>query len=162
MLNNATLKCAEVTQRFDHLIHFVSLQKRSILIGILVLKRDSLSPKIGVMVKAKGGINKLLVSRTAEVDVFKLISIFCRFGEGYIITVRVQGDLPDMEPLYRFFSEKFPRASLKVGLDKYWISLHIFLEFHVAYTKQHQSFEHHFYLAFDMVRSLTLVNKRMW
>lgn len=36
-----------------------------------------------------------------------------RFGEGYIITVRVQGDLPDMEPLYRFFSEKFPRASLK-------------------------------------------------
>lgn len=91
-----------------------------------MLKRDSLSPKIGVMVKAKGGINKLLVSRTAEVDVFKLISIFCRFGEGYIITVRVQGDLPDMEPLYRFFSEKFPRASLKVGLDKYWISLHIF------------------------------------
>ena len=78
MLNNATLKCAEVTQRFDHLIHFVSLQKRSILIGILVLKRDSLSPKIGVMVKAKGGINKLVVSRTAEVDVFKLISIFCR------------------------------------------------------------------------------------
>lgn len=138
MLNNATLKCAEVTQRFDHLIHFVSLQKRSILVGILVLKRDSLSPKMGVMVKAKGGINKLLVSRTAEVDVFRLISIFCRFGEGYIITVRVQGDLPDMEPLYRFFSEKFPRASLKVGLDKYWISLHIFLEFHVAYAKQHR------------------------
>ena len=43
LLNNATLKCAEVTQRFDHLIHFVSLQKRSILIGILVLKRDSFS-----------------------------------------------------------------------------------------------------------------------
>ena len=56
-----------------------------------MLKRDSLSPKIGVMVKAKGGVNKLLVLRTAEVDVFKLISIFCRFGEGYIITVRVQG-----------------------------------------------------------------------
>ena len=40
----------------------------------------------------------------------------CRFGEGYIITVRVQGDLPDLEPLYKFFSEKFPRAALKVGL----------------------------------------------
>jgi len=36
-----------------------------------------------------------------------------RFGEGYIITVRVQGDLPDLEPLYQFFSEKFPRAVLK-------------------------------------------------
>lgn len=94
--------------------------------GILVLKRNFLSPKIGVMVKANEGINKLLVLRTAEVDVFKLISTLCRFGEGYIITVRVQGDLPDLEPLYRFFSEKFPRASLKVGLDKYWISLHIF------------------------------------
>ena len=94
-----------------------------------MLKTNSPSPKIGVMVKARGGgggVNKLLVLGTAGVDVFKLISIFCRFGEGYIITVRVQGDLPDMEPLYRFFSEKFPRASLKVGLDKYWISLHIF------------------------------------
>lgn len=120
------LKCAGVTQRFDHHIHFVSLQKRSIIIGILVLKTNSLSPKIGVMVKAKGGFNKLLVLITAEVDVFKLISTFRRFGEGYIITVRVQGDLPDLGPLYRFFSEKFPRASLKVGLDKYWISLYIF------------------------------------
>ena len=120
------LKCAGVTQRFDHHIHFVSLQKRSIIIGILVLKTNSLSPKIGVMVKAKGGVNKLLVLITAEVDVFKLISTFRRFGEGYIITVRVQGDLPDLGPLYRFFSEKFPRASLKVGLDKYWISLYIF------------------------------------
>nr|XP_058969338.1 ATP-binding cassette sub-family A member 2-like [Pocillopora verrucosa] len=36
-----------------------------------------------------------------------------RFGEGYIITVRVQGDLPNLEPLYQFFSEKFPRATLK-------------------------------------------------
>lgn len=36
-----------------------------------------------------------------------------RFGEGYIITIRVQGDLPDLEPLFQFFSEKFPRASLK-------------------------------------------------
>ena len=43
-------------------------------------------------------------------------SFSCRFGEGYIITVRVQGDLPDLEPLYQFFSEKFPRAVLKVGL----------------------------------------------
>lgn len=119
------IKCVEVTQRFDHQIHFVSLQKRSIVIGILVLKTNCLSPKIEVMVKANEGINKLLVLRTAEVDVFKLISTLRRFGEGYIITVRVQGDLPDLEPLYRFFSEKFPRASLKVGLDKYWISLHI-------------------------------------
>lgn len=39
----------------------------------------------------------------------------CRFGEGYIITVRVQGDLPDLDPLFRFFSEKLPRATLKVG-----------------------------------------------
>jgi len=124
-LLNATLKCADVTQRFDHQIHFVSLQKQSIIIGILVLKTNSLSPKIGVITKFKGGVNRLLVLRTAEVDVFKLISTLRRFGEGYIITVRVQGDLPDMEPLYRFFSEKFPLASLKVGLDKYWISLHI-------------------------------------
>lgn len=36
-----------------------------------------------------------------------------KFGEGYIITVRVQGDLPDLGPLYQFFSEKFPRAALK-------------------------------------------------
>ena len=39
----------------------------------------------------------------------------CRFGEGYIITVRVQGDIPDLDPLFLFFSEKFPRATLKVG-----------------------------------------------
>ena len=37
-----------------------------------------------------------------------------RFGEGYIITVRIQGDLPNLEPLYQFFSDKFPRATLKV------------------------------------------------
>ena len=43
-------------------------------------------------------------------------SFSCRFGEGYIITVRVQGDLPDLEPLFQFFSEKFPLAVLKVGL----------------------------------------------
>lgn len=36
-----------------------------------------------------------------------------RFGEGYIITVRIQGDLPNLEPLYQFFSDKFPRATLK-------------------------------------------------
>lgn len=36
-----------------------------------------------------------------------------RFGEGYIITVRVQGDIPDLDPLFLFFSEKFPRATLK-------------------------------------------------
>ena len=42
--------------------------------------------------------------------------LFCRFGEGYIITIRVQGDLPDLKPLFQFFSEKFPRASLKVGI----------------------------------------------
>lgn len=42
------------------------------------------------------------------------VQFFDRFGEGYIITVRVQGDLPNLEPLYQFFSEKFPRATLKV------------------------------------------------
>ncbi|XP_020626914.1 ATP-binding cassette sub-family A member 2-like isoform X2 [Orbicella faveolata] len=36
-----------------------------------------------------------------------------RFGEGYIITVRIQGDLPNLEPLYQFFSDKFPHATLK-------------------------------------------------
>ena len=40
-----------------------------------------------------------------------------RFGEGYIITVRIQGDLPNLEPLYQFFSDKFPRATLKVRLS---------------------------------------------
>ena len=47
----------------------------------------------------------------------------CRFGEGYIITVRVQGDIPDLDPLFLFFSEKFPRATLKVGArlkSVYW------------------------------------------
>ena len=57
-------------------------------------------------------------SKRAEVeqklDLPGMRSIFDRFGEGYIITVRVQGDLPNLEPLYQFFSEKFPRATLKV------------------------------------------------
>lgn len=42
------------------------------------------------------------------------VQMFGRFGEGYIITVRIQGDLPNLEPLYQFFSDKFPRATLKV------------------------------------------------
>ena len=27
----------------------------------------------------------------------------------------MQGDIPDLDPLFLFFSEKFPRATLKVG-----------------------------------------------
>ncbi|XP_048586908.1 ATP-binding cassette sub-family A member 2 isoform X2 [Nematostella vectensis] len=36
-----------------------------------------------------------------------------RFGEGYIITVRIQGDVPNLEPAITHFTEHFPRATLK-------------------------------------------------
>ncbi|EDO38880.1 predicted protein, partial [Nematostella vectensis] len=35
------------------------------------------------------------------------------FGEGYIITVRIQGDVPNLEPAITHFTEHFPRATLK-------------------------------------------------
>ena len=54
---------------------------------------------------------------TTRTQVWKFLFFFlyCRFGDGYIITVRVRGDLPSLDALMQFFAEKFPEATLKVS-----------------------------------------------
>lgn len=42
------------------------------------------------------------------------IIFLLRFGEGYIVTVRIQGDIPDLRPVIEYFNEKLPCATLKV------------------------------------------------
>lgn len=38
-----------------------------------------------------------------------------RFGEGYIVQLRVQGDFPDMQPVMDYIIENIPQAILKVS-----------------------------------------------
>ena len=38
-----------------------------------------------------------------------------RFGEGYIVGLRVKGNSPNLEPVKNYFEENFPDAVLKVG-----------------------------------------------
>ncbi len=46
-------------------------------------------------------------------------TILSRFGEGYMVVIRVKGDLPNLQPVMSYFKTKFPEAVLKVsGLFK--------------------------------------------
>ena len=36
-----------------------------------------------------------------------------RFGDGYTIILRVSGENPDMDPVKRFISKRFPRSQLR-------------------------------------------------
>lgn len=47
-----------------------------------------------------------------------------RFGDGYIVVVRVKGSLPNMQPVQSFMEETFPDIILKVGQINVWIQIH--------------------------------------
>ena len=47
-------------------------------------------------------------------NILSFLFSVCRFGEGYILTIRIKGDLPDLNPMKAFIQERFPEAMLKV------------------------------------------------
>jgi hypothetical protein len=43
-----------------------------------------------------------------------MFDVSFRFGSGYIITLRIKGENPNLDTVMSFFTEKLPDISLKV------------------------------------------------